>query len=200
MDIVARNAAVALHRRVTITRIVDEGVVTTLQARISARPELRDAIRSADLITITIGVNQIAQAAFRVTPGGCGSDDGSACVARAERDFETSYGSMLAQLTRLRPSSKAAYRLLTSYDIAGLFRGSARTAFSAALRAKNRYTCAQAARRRMRCVDVYAAFNGADGSRDPRESGLIVADGHPSARGSATIAKLILATGVAQPL
>lgn len=79
--------------------------------------------------------------------------------------------------------SKAASRRLTSYNIPGVFHGATARIFLASLRAENRFGCAQASERRMKCADVFTAFNGADGSRDPRAAGLIVADGHPSAKG-----------------
>lgn len=195
VDIVAKRAGVALHRKVVVSRFVEEGTVAHLHARIKSTAELRDAIRSADLITISLGVNQIARAAYQMTPNGCGSKDGSACIRTAEKAFEKSYGALLTQLTQLRPASKTAFRLLTAYNIPGVFHSATAVAFTAALRAENRYVRAQAPHRGMKCADVFAAFNGADGSRDPRATGLIVPDGHPSAKGSATIAKVVLATG-----
>ena len=162
------------------------GGCRNLLARLKSTAELRDAIRSADLITIELGVNQIARAAYQMTPNGCGSKDGSACVKTAEKVFEKSYGALLTQLTQLRPASKAAYRLLTAYTIPGVFHAATGAAFTAALRAENRYVCAQAPLRGMKCVDVFAAFNGVGGSRDPQATGLIAPDGHPSAKGSAT--------------
>ena len=103
----------------------------------------------------------------------------------------------LWQLSASGAPSKAAYRRLTSSDIPGVFHGATARIFLASLRAENRFVCAQASERRMKCADVFTAFNGSDGSRDPRAAGLIVADGHPSAKGSATIAKVVVGTGFA---
>ena len=47
----------------------------------------------------------------------------------------------------------------------------------------------------MKSVDVYVAFNGADGSRDPLDNGLVIVDGHPTAKGSAMIAEVVVALG-----
>jgi lysophospholipase L1-like esterase len=194
---VAERAGVALHGKVVVTRIVEEGAVGHLVTGIRSSPAMRDAIRRADLITITVGANEIGEAADEMAPNGCSSSDGSACVRKAERDFEKSYGTMLTQLTRLRPSSRTAYRLLTSYDTPGVFTAAKGRSFTAALKAENRFVRGQAARRQMKSVDVFRAFNGADGSRDPQANGLTVPDGHPSARGSATIAKAVVAAGFA---
>ena len=49
----------------------------------------------------------------------------------------------------------------------------------------------------MKCVDVYAVFNGTDGSLDPQTSGLTLPDGHPSPKGSAAIGKAIVVKGFA---
>jgi lysophospholipase L1-like esterase len=194
---VAKRAGVALHGKVAVTRIVEEGAVEHLVTEIRSSPALRDAIRSADLITITVGANEIGEAADGMAPRGCGSSDGSACVRKTEHEFEKSYGTMLTQLTRLRPSSRTAYRLLTSYNTPGVFAAAKGAAFTAALKAENRFVRSQAARRHMKGIDVFVAFNGADGSNDPQAHGLTVADGHPSAKGSATIAQAVIAAGFA---
>lgn len=65
------------------------------------------------------------------------------------------------------------------------------------MRAENKFVCAQAVHRGMKCADIYAAFNGADGLRDPLGTGLVIADGHPTAKGSAVIAKVVVALGFA---
>ena len=197
VDKVATRVGVTLHGKVAITRTFEDGTVAVLAARIESTPAIRSAIRAADLITITIGVNEIARAASQIAPNGCGSGDGSACVRRAEKEFERSYATLLSELTRLRPASKVAYRLLTSYDLPGVLPAAKGVVLTASLRAENRFICAQVLRRGMKCVDVYAAFNGADGSRDPRAAGLAVPDGHPSAKGATTIARAIVATGFA---
>jgi hypothetical protein len=146
VDMVAKQAAVALDGKVTVTKIFEEGTVAALAGKITSTPAFRSAIRAADLITITIGVNEVVQAAFRMAPNGCGSSDGSACVRKAEEDFERSYGALLNQLTKLRPASKAAYRLLTEYDLPGVLPAASAGTFTAALRAENRFICVQAPR------------------------------------------------------
>ena len=140
-----------------------------------------NTVRTADLVTVNIGVNQVVRVAFSI---GCAA---SAC-ARAERAFEHQYAALLDNLTALRPVAKVSYRLLTEYNLTGAFHGATATAFTAALRAENRFVCAQARARRMRCVDVYKAFNGADGARNPRATGLVRPDNHPTAKGAALIA------------
>ena len=72
-----------------------------------------------------------------------------------------------------------------------------KVAFTAALKAENRFVRSLAARRQMKSIDVFRAFNGADGSHDPQEDGLTVPDGHPSAKGSARIAEAVAAAGFA---
>ncbi len=188
VDILATQASASLHGKVVVTRTLEEGSVADLLHQISSAAKLRQAIRSADIITIAIGVNEIVKPAYEGKPKS---------VPSAESTFEKSYGALLTQLAQLRPPSKAAYRLLTSYNIPGVFHGATARIFLASLRAENRFVCAQAPQRRMKCADVFTAFNGADGSRDPRAAGLIVADGHPSAKGSAAIAKVVLGTGFA---
>jgi hypothetical protein len=89
------------------TWIVEENSVAAVAATVASSP---NAVRNADLITVTIGVNQIVHIAFA---NGCAA---SAC-ARAEREFERQYTSLLNRLTELRPASKAAYRLLTEYNL-----------------------------------------------------------------------------------
>ena len=64
-----------MHGKATVTKIFEDGTVAALVGRIKSTPAFRGAIRGADLITIVIGVNQIARAAYRMTPNGCGSSD-----------------------------------------------------------------------------------------------------------------------------
>ena len=185
MDAVAARAAVSLHRKVTVRRLVEEDSVAALEAMVASSP---NAVRKADLITVMIGVNQVVRVAYS---NGCVA----AACAKAERAFERQYASLLDRLTALRPASKASYRLLTEYNLPGVFHGPTATAFATALRAENRFVCAQARARGMQCVDVATAFNGPDGTRDPRAAGLIRADNHPTARGAALITSLIAASG-----
>lgn len=159
--------------------------MAALGAMVASSPNV---VRTADMITVMIGVNQLVHAAFS---NGCAA---SAC-AKAERAFERQYASLLDRLTAQRPASKTAYRLLTEYNLPGVFHGPTATAFTTALRAENRFVCAQAHARGMQCVDVATAFNGPDGTHDPRAAGLIRADNHPTAKGAARIASLIGARG-----
>jgi lysophospholipase L1-like esterase len=197
VDMVAKGAGAALHRKVVVTKVVEDGDVSVLVGRLKADAALRTAVRSADLITITIGANEIGAALDRIGNKTCGGSDGSQCVRTAEKGFERSYRALLDQLTKLRPRAKAAYRLLTSFNTPAAFPPELGKPFTAAVRAENTFVCAQAARRSMKCPDVYAAFNGADGSRDPLTTGLVIQDGHPTAKGSALIAKVVVAAGFA---
>ena len=121
VDTVAKQAGASLHAKVTVARVVEEDTVATLVRKINSSASLRRAIREADLVTITLGANEIGAAADRMAPGACGSSDGSACVVTAEKNFERSYAALLTKLRALRPPSQAAYRLLTSYNTPGVF-------------------------------------------------------------------------------
>jgi lysophospholipase L1-like esterase len=182
---VADRAEAALRRKVTVRRFFEENTVAALERTVASSP---GAVRTADLITIAIGVNQVVHVAFS---NGCA---GSSC-AQAEREFEHQYASLLDRLTALRPASEAAYRLLTEYNLPGVLHGRTAAAFTAALEAENRFVCAQARARGMRCVDVYGAFNGAGGTRDPVTAGLVRSDNHPTEKGAALIASLIAQSG-----
>jgi lysophospholipase L1-like esterase len=197
VELTARRAAGALHRKVTITRVVEEGAVSRLASRVRNDAKLRSLLRSADLITVTLGANEIGASIDRVSANTCGGADHLDCVRTAEKAFERSYRALLDQLAGLRSPRKAAFRLLTSYDTPSAFSPDLRTPFSRALRAENAFVCSEAARHAMKCADVYAGFNGADGSQDPLTSGLVVPDGHPSAKGSARIAEVISRIGFA---
>src|SRR5205809_798323 len=96
--LVADRAAAALHRKVTVKRIFEDDTVGALERTVGSSP---GAVRTADLITVTIGVNQVVHVAFS---NGCAA---STC-AQAERTFERQYASLLDRLTALRPASKAA--------------------------------------------------------------------------------------------
>ena len=197
VGMVAKSAHTKLHRKVTASNFVEDGDVSALVGRVKTDPELKATLRSADLITITIGANEIGASLDRIANKTCGGGGGLACVRTAERRFERSYRALLDQLTLLRSHKEAAYRLLTSFDTPSVFPADLGKPFAAALRAENAFVCAQALARAMKCADVYAAFNGTDGSQDPLSAGLIIQDGHPSAKGSATIASVVVDLGFA---
>jgi hypothetical protein len=189
VSIVAARTASALHRQVTVKRIYEENTVAALEHEVVSSP--RD-VAMADLITIAIGVNQVVHVAFS---NGCAD---STC-AQAEQAFQRQYASLLDRLTALRPASKADYRLLTEYNLPGIFHGRTATKFTDALQAENRFVCSEARARGMRCVDVYRAFNGTNGTRDPVATGLVRPDHHPTEKGAALIANLIAQSGIKAP-
>ena len=121
VDGAAARAAASLHRKVTVQRLVEENEVAALEAMVASSPKVS---WTADLITVMIGVNQLVHVAYS---NGCAA---SAC-AKAERAFEREYASLLDRLTALRPASKTAYRLLTEYNLPGVFHGPTATAFTA---------------------------------------------------------------------
>jgi lysophospholipase L1-like esterase len=178
--------------------LTDQGLLE----RIRTRQPMRDAVAAADIVVVSIGHNS--------TPWNREDDtcDGSvdfvwanytaACIDAATKDHEANLNAILDEVLALRHGAPTAIRVDVDYnDIIGdstLPPGGDDVsrkvidAFAAA-------TCRAAEAHGAVCVDVYHAFNGADGSHDA--GNLLAGDHtHPSALGQSTIADLLIASGL----
>jgi lysophospholipase L1-like esterase len=112
---------------------------------------------------------------------------------------EEELNAILDEIDSLRDGEPTAIRVLTDYnDIIGWDHaapGSTDTSVEV-LHAFYDATCKAAEAHGAVCVDVYHAFNGADGRK---AAGNLLADDylHPSAKGHKRIAELLSASGIA---
>ena len=174
---------------VEVTDLSVSGATTEdLMKTISSQQE-QAFLQEAQVITITIGGNDFLQTA-------------SAC--RDLACFEGVLPAIETRLTdaaaRVRAAAPDALILMTNYPdvVAGneaalgfLGYGSFEVARDISMRSSE-LVCSVAERHGMRCVDVYEAFNGADGEKSAWEEGLLATDIiHPSEDGHRLIAQLL---------
>lgn len=146
---------------------------------------LRAELRSADVVTVTIGANDLLDGS--ATSADC---EGVACYAGRLQALRGSLQRVLSQVRTLAPT---AHLLVTGYwsvfldgKVARSRGGSYVSTTDRVTRSVNSLIAAAARSERATYVDLYAAFKG-DGGRD--DTALLAPDGdHPSARGHRLIA------------
>jgi len=184
-DLIEQNSGI----EVEVTDLAVNGATTEdLLAAISS-PQQRAGLTGAQVITITIGGNDFLQTARTCTE--------PACFEGVLVEIEDRLNVIAA---RVRDAAPDALILMTNYPdvmagsaaaLAFLGFGSAEVARDISMRS-NEMICAVADRHGMRCVDVYGAFNGADGEASARDKGLLANDIiHPSEEGHRLIAQLL---------
>ncbi|MDQ6681762.1 MAG: SGNH/GDSL hydrolase family protein [Chloroflexota bacterium] len=152
---------------------------------------VRAALRQADIVTITIGINDI---------GSCETGTDTECYSAAVGALGSDLTRVLEEIQALEGDHRYILRATDYYnhvigkaDRAELG-ASYQALFAEELRAINAAICAAVVAHAGRCVDLLAAFNGPDGNRDPAP--LLLPDHvHPSAEGNRVIAAQIAAAG-----
>jgi lysophospholipase L1-like esterase len=188
----------------------DNNTAARMAVEMAARPDLLDALRLADVITVTIGHNDTP---WNATDDACDADHGpldqspkatwqsetGPCLRTEVARYRKNLASILDQIVALRAGKPTALRFTEQYnDIPGdpCCRADA-VAVSATIKdAFNAAACAVVATHRGVCIDVYHAFNGPKGTA--AAGALLAADHtHPSAAGHQKIADLLAAAGLA---
>ena len=190
----------AQHDNLTAARLADE---------LPRSEQLLDALRQADIITITIGHNDTP---WNAIDDSCDQDhgffDGNAsapwdvltgpCLDTEVERYRENLEAIFAEITDLRSGRPTAIRFTTQYaDIPGdpCCPPEATSASTVVKDRFNTVACEVAALHDIMCIDVYHAFNGPDGSAD---AGPLLAGDHthPSADGQQAIADLLADAGL----
>lgn len=190
-------------KSVTVTSLADGGETSaTLLASLRAVGPVRDAVAGADIVTITVGGNDVDPfgtfPADMCAPGGVEST----CLARYNPDFEVNLDAILTEIENIRAGQPTLIRPTTpdynpfiGWDAAptpefGL------SFYRQVADAEAQAVCSLAMTHGLVCADFYHEFNGTDGTEDG--GSLLAADhAHPSAAGSQLIAQVILDAGLA---
>jgi lysophospholipase L1-like esterase len=196
------GASVRVHNLAT-----DGGTGRDLLRRLRDDPKLRRAVKGAEILTISIGVNDLESHLADYASNTCGGPDNQTCLRAAVAAFEPTWAAILSEARRLR-EEKSLIRVTNDYNP---FPGNVRAAanlgkgitdvFTRYLRQLNAYRCSSAKHVGIRCADVAKAFNGAKTDESAFAKGLIGTDefSHPSAKGHRLIAQVLRALGY-QPL
>ncbi|HVL80708.1 MAG TPA: SGNH/GDSL hydrolase family protein [Actinomycetota bacterium] len=157
--------------------------------------QLRDALRSADVVTFNIGGNDLLRARAIFGTARCG---GTACLAEAVAGFRTNWDEILDEILLLRDPRDVMVRTLDIYNpyAAQQVRDGTFDTLAPFLEEANERIRTSAEVRGLRWARVHEAFNGPGGRSDPVAQGLIADDGlHPSDTGHRLIAERLMALG-----
>ncbi|WP_344131509.1 SGNH/GDSL hydrolase family protein [Pedococcus bigeumensis] len=170
------------------------GLTTGSLAAQLGQPGPSRSVARADLVVVTIGANDLVPLEDQWERAGCDP----ACMAPAVAAMGRG---LAADLARIRALGGSGQRVeVTTYwnvfedgDVADRQRGAGFADWSDRVTvAANRVICATTRTYGGTCVDLYAPFLSADGSRNP--TSLLASDGdHPNAAGHALIARALLA-------
>ena len=180
-----------------------------LLERLTTSNTYTDAIREAEIITVTIGHNDVPWGAL---DDGCdganGFFDGNAdaswqvlvgpCLQPEVDRYRRNLDAVLIAVLATREGQPTVIRFTNQYaDIPGdpCCPPEATEVSTTIKDAFNKAACEVATTHDIPCIDVYHAFNGPDGSEDAGE--LLAQDHtHPSALGQQKIAELLEAAGL----
>ena len=202
-ELLAKRIANDTGRTVTVTNLAVGGGSGDLRAAIEQNPDYRKALVGAEIVTLSIGGNDLFQAEQVWLSGAC---ENGACYEDALADFAENWQVILAKVVELRKPGEAMLRVTNTYNplighkVTQRELGSRYEALSA-LTTKNAHKlnsliCDTATREGMLCADIYTVFNGSSGRDNPHAKGLISEDGvHPSVKGHRAIAATIAQLG-----
>jgi lysophospholipase L1-like esterase len=187
-------AAEALGQHVRVENVAVVRLTSAaLVKAIDSTSSMQSALRDADLITLTIGINDLRP---------CGTDTDAGCYDNAITGLKVNLEAILAQIEALQGDHPHLLRVTAYYNssignpqLAQL--GPSFQAFYAEqLAVLNSTICEAATAHHGVCVELLVAFNGPAGDRDAAT--LLFSDHvHPSKTGNETIAQEIAATGYA---
>ena len=175
----ALGLPVDVHNLTMHNSLTSEGLLTYLQrgARFGRVGEdLWDTIAGADVVSVTIGFNDANNRVATQIP-------------KITAAFEANLEGILDKIEELRAGKRTAIRVTNLYNNGG-------PTWTPLVEAVNAATCKVAERHGAICVDIYEAFNGADGTGDPITLHYLGPDGvHPSQAGMDAIADVLAAAG-----
>ncbi len=198
VDVLAEHVREDLRVEVSVTNLARNGWTSDDVLRRLRRDRwFRDALAGADLVTVTVGGNDLLRALRAgVAALSRGGEPLGTLLTLLPR-FEANWRAVLDEIVSLRAPSEAALRATNYYDplpgnAAFRIDGELAQRAHAFARAQNERMCEEAAARGFACADVYRAFNGPTGSESPAQRGFLWLDGfHPSEEGQRLIAATV---------
>ena len=189
--------------RVAVHNLGTNGLTSRgLVAHLQHDEAVRELVKKADVVTISVGLNDLV-APLGYATSACGGRDNQACFRSALAASESSWNAALSIVLLLRANRPTLIRVTDDYNAFTDAQAKARLGaeklkvFTRYLRRFNAYRCATARRYRSACADVGRAFNGPSTNASAYARGLIGGDGHPSREGHRLIAVALRALGYA---
>jgi lysophospholipase L1-like esterase len=160
----------------------------------------RESIAASAVITFNIGGNDLRNAREEYKAGNCGGTDDEECLRVTVADFTWRWSEIIREIRSLRledvNSSTNTRTIIRTMDLYNPFVRQDKAAdtngdnvsdfvvFKKYVDYVNHYIAQTSQANGIRCAPVYAAFNGASGTEDPRAKGYLSFDGlHPNDTG-----------------
>ena len=185
---------------VTVDNLAVEGQTTDqLRSNLAGDNSLRQTLRTADIVLIGIGGADLNAGDAALSAGQC---NGRQCYTPILRRFAVNMDAIATEVRHLAPT---AVLRATSLPNGFPGAGSAFPPFATAdlswyqATAERAAVCRAMQSHNGRCIDVIRAFNGKNGDGNAYARGLMTKSPccYPSAKGQQLIARLLVATGLA---
>jgi lysophospholipase L1-like esterase len=172
----ADDLAVSTGRRIVLTDLtgsrepdVGEGETSaSLLSSLRTSPVTRDAIKSADIILISTGPNELGMAYEPSKAGTCGGADEADCIRALGRLWKANFDAILTEIETLRQGRPTAIRLVDAANpfvsdpemSTGMPAGFATTNGALIFELLKEAMCDNAKKHHAVCVDVRPILNG----------------------------------------
>lgn len=197
-----------LRQPIRLNNLSQSGWTTDhMLAALRSNPSIRQPLSQARIVTWNIGGNDLRAARDRYKQRTCGDPDNQLCLRQAASRLKANWVGIVAEVNTLRPDGSLArtmdlYNPYVTEDMnvdswpkdGGLNDFQVFKIYFDDVNAHiNSFTPSQ----NIPVAHVYAFYNGASGTEDPRTKGLISFDGfHPNTAGHAVLANLLLSLGL----
>ncbi|HZJ52442.1 MAG TPA: SGNH/GDSL hydrolase family protein [Actinomycetota bacterium] len=183
---------------VRVHNLARDGIASgDLSRALRKNERFRKAVEKAEIVTVTIGFNDIGIPLDEFVGESCGGRDNEKCFRDGLRKLKRNWLLILSELRRLTTGGSILimtndYSELPGNPSASNLDPHALQVFASYLEEANSHRCTVARKMDIPCADVYRAFNGSDGGQFPFKKGLLANDGiRPSAKGNRVIASLL---------
>ncbi len=193
VDRYAERLRAEVDPAVQLTNLAVNGWTTSnLLAALRTNETYRSAVQGADVITVSIGGNDLLQARARYLQATCGGPANAECLQTTTDRLLENWDAILDELKELVGPRPVVIRTMDVYNPYVARDAALLEEFKPYLDEINSYLCLASEARGIPCARVYAAFNGPEGTEDPARRALLALDGiHPSELGHALIADLL---------
>lgn len=156
------------------------------------KPAAQAALRTADVVTWNIGVNDFGYARSQFLEGTCGGADNQDCLRAAVATFRANWDAIISTFTSAPHKTAAVFRTMDIFYSGGAAHDPSFAVTNPYLEQMNAHIRSTATFAPV--ANVRLLFNGPDGAGDPNQprpaapGGLLLPDGHPNRDGAEAIA------------
>ncbi len=169
-----------------------------LLARLRTDATYRDAVATADIITLQVGLNDFYGMRGPYASGECRGADNQDCLRGMVSLFSANWTGILNEIFVLADPAQVAIRPMDIYYSTVAFDQAAGTfpVLNSYVGEMNQHIAAESVRLGLPPPAVHTAFNGLSGDVDPIAAGYILIDGvHTTDAGNRSIADTLRTTG-----